>query len=239
MSMKILLTNDDGIDALGFNLLVEKAKKYGEVVVVAPKKEQSAKSQAIDVTNSFECVKVDKFDGILCYTVDSTPTDCVRFAKYGLKLDFDYVFSGINKGYNTGEDILYSGTCGAVFEAKSVKAKAIAFSVSKDSFDGAEYFDMAMDYILKNDLLNKHDLFNVNLPANAKGVKITRQGGCNFDTYFIETSPNHFRQLGKMMLETSKDLMELDTACISNDYISITPMTYDRTDFDAYHKLLK
>ena len=150
MSLKILVTNDDGIDAIGLQFLVEHAKKYGKVFVVAPKYEQSAKSQAIEVRKSFECKKVDKFDGVDTYVIDSTPADCVRFAKYGLHLDYNIVLSGINKGFNLGEDIWYSGTVAATYEAVSTKAKAIAFSVVKDSNDGFKYFEDVMDYILNN-----------------------------------------------------------------------------------------
>ena len=72
--------------------------------------------------------KVNLFEGIDSYQIDSSPADCVRYAYYGLKLDFDLVFSGINKGFNVGEDIMYSGTCAAIFETESTKRNGIAFS---------------------------------------------------------------------------------------------------------------
>ena len=140
MSLKILITNDDGIDAIGLSYLVEHAKKYGEVTVVAPKIEQSAKSQSINIRESFKCEKIDKFDGVLTYQIDSTPTDCIRYAKYGLHLDYDLVLAGINKGYNIGEDIWYSATVSVCYEAVSTKAKAISFSVIKSSNEGYKYF---------------------------------------------------------------------------------------------------
>ena len=146
MSIKILVTNDDGIDAVGLEYLVKVASKYGSVTVVAPKYEQSAKSQAIEVRKSFECKKIERFTGIDTYVIDSTPADCVRFAKYGLHYDFDLVLSGINRGYNMGEDIWYSGTVSATFEAVSAKAKAIAFSVSKKSTEGYKFVDYVMNY---------------------------------------------------------------------------------------------
>ena len=126
--MRILITNDDGLYAEGLKILVEKARKYGEIVVVAPKEEQSAKSHSINIKTGIECKKVNLFEGIDSYQIDSSPADCVRYAYYGLKLDFDLVFSGINKGFNVGEDIMYSGTCAAIFETESTKRNGIAFS---------------------------------------------------------------------------------------------------------------
>ena len=103
--MKILITNDDGIKAEGIKLLVELSKKYGEILVVAPSQEQSAKSHCIEIKKGINVTKVEEFEGITCYSLDSTPADCVRFATYGLKYDYDIVFSGINRGYNLGDDI--------------------------------------------------------------------------------------------------------------------------------------
>lgn len=234
MSLKILVTNDDGIDSIGLKYLVEHAKKYGEVTVIAPKKEQSAKSQAIEVRKSIECKKVDKNFGVETYSIDSTPTDCVRFAKYGLKKDFDLILSGINSGYNVGEDIWYSGTVSVVFEAVSIKAKAIAFSVIKSSNEGFIYFDMCMDYILNNKLLDVCDIYNVNIPANAKGIKITKQGFCNFDTWFREVDKDEYIQEGVWNAESRIEKIEIDSACVANDYISITPLTANRTNKEAF-----
>ena len=79
--MKILITNDDGIDALGIRLLAEWAKKLGEVTVVAPKTEQSAKSHAIELSKPVEIKKVDFMEGVTAYAMDSTPADCIRFGQ--------------------------------------------------------------------------------------------------------------------------------------------------------------
>lgn len=116
--MKILITNDDGIFSEGLAILTKWATKLGEVYVVAPSQQQSGKSHAITIHSPFEISKVTLGLGEKeAYAVDSTPVDCVRFATLGLGIQFDLIFSGINKGYNLGEDILYSGTVGALFEA--------------------------------------------------------------------------------------------------------------------------
>ena len=108
--MKILITNDDGIDTLGIRLLAKWAKTLGEVTVVAPKVEQSAKSHAIELIKQIEIKKVPFMDGVTAYSMDSTPADCVRYGVLGLKEKFDLVLSGVNKGVNVGVDVVYSGT---------------------------------------------------------------------------------------------------------------------------------
>ena len=149
--MRILITNDDGVYSEGLRALVEFAKTIGEVIVVAPKSEQSAKSHAITLRKEIECKKVDLFQGVDAYYVDSSPADCVRFAYYGLKEKFDIVFSGINKGYNLGQDILYSGTVAATTEAASLNIKSIAFSTHHDSFETAiKNIERVYNYILEN-----------------------------------------------------------------------------------------
>ena len=101
--MRILVTNDDGIRAPGIEILANWARKIGDVTVVAPKVEQSAKSHSINIHTAFEVKKVSWLDGIDCYSVDSSPSDCIRFAYNGLNMEFDLVLSGINRGFNVGE----------------------------------------------------------------------------------------------------------------------------------------
>lgn len=136
--MKILLTNDDGIQSEGLMIVAKWAKKLGDVTVSAPKFEQSGKSHSIDIHNPFEVKKVDYLDGVRAFSVDSSPADCVRFATLGLHETYDLVMSGINKGLNLGEDIMYSATNGAIFEACTRGLKALALSTHVQSFDDAQ-----------------------------------------------------------------------------------------------------
>ena len=117
--MRILVTNDDSISAKQLLPLVRWCQKLGDVTVIVPKYEQSGKSQGIELHKPFEVKQVDLAPDIKAYTVDSTPADCIRFAVFGLKQTYDLVISGINRGFNMGGDIMYSGTAGAVFEAVS------------------------------------------------------------------------------------------------------------------------
>lgn len=229
--MRILVTNDDGIDAYGIKLLVKYAKKYGEVIVVAPTSEQSAKSHSIEIRKGISVKKTNTFEGIDCYSVDSTPADCVRFAEYGLKDKYDIVFSGINNGYNLGDDILYSGTVSAAMEAILCGKKALAFSTKHNNFEGAEkYFDMAMEYIIKNKLVEKHNLYNINIPPISKGVRITHQGNTHFDTKF-EFENDMYYQRGEPHFELEINDKKSDICSILENEISITPLTIDRTKY--------
>lgn len=107
--MRILITNDDGIGAPGIIALARWAAKLGKVTVAAPSSEQSGRSHAINLTTPYKIKKVPFPDGIEAYSVDSTPADCVRFGLLSLEGGFDLVLSGINRGFNLGDDIGYSG----------------------------------------------------------------------------------------------------------------------------------
>ena len=135
--MRILLTNDDGIHAEGMKVLMDWAKTIGEIVVYAPKVEQSAKAHAIEIHKPFEAKQVELHDGSTGWAVDSTPADCVRFAVLGRKETFDLVISGVNRGLNIGADINYSGTVSAAFEAALLGVKAMAVSTEPKGFETA------------------------------------------------------------------------------------------------------
>ena len=118
--MKILVVNDDSIHAPGIVLLAKAAMELGEVTVVAPANQCSAMSQRITIRGDMRVDKVQDFPVPVkaAYKVDGTPADCLKIAmQYLLEEKPDYVFSGINDGYNAGFDIAYSGTLGAAFEA--------------------------------------------------------------------------------------------------------------------------
>ena len=195
--MRILVTNDDGIYSPVLVLLARWTKKFGEVTIVAPKVEQSGKSHGIDIIHPFEIKKVDLAPDIEAYSVDSTPADCVRFALLGLDKEFDFVISGINKGYNIGRDISYSGTVGAIFEAQNYGIKAMAISTDYRSFDSAiENLDLVGEYFEKNKLYEHNALYNVNIPLKVNGIRITRQGGAYHSDKFIAMENDMYRQEG-------------------------------------------
>jgi 5'-nucleotidase len=239
--MKILITNDDGIFAPGIRALTEWAQKLGDVTVVAPKHEQSAKSHGINIIGEFEVKEVDFMPGVRAYSVDSTPADCIRYGIVGLGEQYDLVLSGINRGVNVGRDIVYSGTVAAIFEANCFGARAaIAMSTEFTSLERAvPHLDEIWAYFEEHKLLERHDLYNVNIPEHyTESIRITRQGGAYFSDEFVSTGENMVRQSGRMVWEDAKNF-DLDCDAVMHGYISITPMTVQRTDIAMYGELAK
>ena len=236
--MRILISNDDGVNTLGIRLLAEWAKKLGEVVVVAPKVEQSAKSHAIEIIHPIEIKEVDFIDGVRAYAVDSTPADCVRFGLLGLGEKFDLVFSGINKGINVGDDIVYSGTVGAAEEAAKLGVKSIAFSSEpNDQAIAATYLDKVYQYIVENRLLEINDMYNINIPAKVKDIRITYQGTAYYSDRFRKLDGDMYIQEGEPIPDVMPNDSNRDTVAFFDGYISITPLQVTRTNMDVYRKL--
>ena len=236
--MRILITNDDGIDAKGIKLLAVWAKTKGEVTVIGPKVEQSAKSHAIEIVKAFEIKKVPFMDGVEGYSLDSTPADCVRFGVLGLKKQFDLVLSGINRGVNVGADIVYSGTVAATFEGARLGVPSIAFSTFPDTQEqAAAYFDQVFDFIMQNKLLEQNPVYNVNIPAKSKGIRVTYQGSQYFSDRFIQAEgENMYRQDGCPIPDVCPNDLNRDTVAIESGYISITPLLCTRTNMDIFDK---
>ena len=238
--MKILITNDDGIDNLGIRLLAKWAMQYGEVTVIAPKVEQSAKSHAIELRRAIEIKKVPFMDGVEAYSVDSTPADCVRYGVIGLKRKFDLVLSGINYGVNVGDDIVYSGTCAAVFEAARNGMRGIAFSAFFGCQEEAsKHFERAYRYIVDNDMFTDNPIFNVNIPNNPIGIRMTYQGSVYYSDEFApspEDGENMYRQVGEQIWDEEPNDLNRDTVAVHAGYITVTPMLGTRTDMRVYEK---
>lgn len=237
MAVKILLTNDDGIYAEGISILLDFAKKLGDVTVVAPLVQQSGKSQAIELHKPYQVKKVELDGAVAAYSVDSTPADCVRFAVLGLKEQYDFVISGINRGFNVGDDIAYSGTVGAVYEASRHGYKCLAVSSDYVGFDGAiAHIDEVYRFIEDNGLFSYSDILNVNFPTTVKGIRITMQGYPMYADDFVMIGDDYYEPRLKCIYADEKNL-DIDTDAVMNGYISITPLHRDNTDMDAYRKM--
>ena len=235
--MRILITNDDGIFAEGISVLAKWAKTKGEVTVIAPKVEQSGKSHAIDFTRPIEIKQVDLMDGVRAFSMDSTPADCIRFAEFGLKEKFDIIFSGVNRGFNLGKDIVYSGTCGAIFEGGRLGIPGIAFSTDPTTFEGAEkYLEKAYNFIMENRLLDKNPLYNVNIPNSQGEIRITRQGGIYFCDEFTYLGDDIWEQGGYIVSENEGD-PTIDTDSVRDGFISITPLIFGRTNMPVFEEI--
>ena len=221
--MDILLTNDDGIASQGLSLLAEWADSFGRISVAAPAREQSAKSQSLNIRTRYSVKEAAFLPGVPAFAVDSTPADCVQTAANTLGLTFDILFSGINRGYNLGWDIVYSGTCGAVFEAGQLGIPAIAFSTTSETFRGAyRHLDEVWDFFQKNGLLKRSLLWNVNLPVSSDGIRLTYQYGPSL--------PQSVRSIKGRLLS--------DREAVQKGFISVTPLALTRTDFEALSEVL-
>ncbi len=171
--MRILVVNDDGINAKGIKRLAEAAKEFGEVVVCAPEKQCSGMSQRIHIVEHLTATKIENYDvkGVEAWSVGGSPADCVKVAVCGLMKDRrpDYVFSGINRGYNAGIEVCYSGTIGATMEALIKEIPAIAFSCEyTENYDTLDaYISEVIREILSKEPL-KNEVWNINFPGCKK-----------------------------------------------------------------------
>lgn len=167
--MKILIVNDDSITAPGIEKLAKAASCLGEVWVVAPEAQCSALSQKLTLREHLTVRKIEDFPAKAAgaYAVGGTPVDCVKVAlAYILKKKPDYVFSGINNGYNAGFDIAYSGTLGAAFEGARSGIPSLAFSTAGDAhLDAVEPYLLPVIRELLEEKIEPGMIWNVNFPA--------------------------------------------------------------------------
>lgn len=234
--MRVLIVNDDSVTATQLLPLIRWCQKLGEVTVVVPKVEQSGKSHGIELRHPFRVHQM-MLEDVPVYAIESTPADCVRFAMFGLGMEFDLVISGINRGLNMGTDILYSGTVAAICEAALQGVPAIALSTSLEYYDRAvERLDEVESYIREHKLMEKHSLYNINIPEGRKGFRITRQGGPFFSDDFVLTEDGMCTPNGKCIYVNSNDLA-LDTDAVMSGYISITPLSVNKTEQTVYNAL--
>ena len=176
--MKILVTNDDGVNAPGLWKMVGAVKGLGEVVVAAPDRDQSGIGTAmtlLEVVKSRE-ISSPPIDGIKTYAVEGTPADCVILAAESLEPGgFDVVLSGINEGSNLGLDLLTSGTVGAAFQGYFRGIHSIAMSVASLTnvqFDAAASTAKSLVQTISAQNLSSPLFLNVNLPnTNTGGIK--------------------------------------------------------------------
>ena len=235
--MRILITNDDGVGASQLPNLVRWCRQLGDVTVVVPKYEQSGKSHGIELLKPYAVEQVELEPGMTVWTVDSTPADCVRFARIGLGQEYDLCISGINRGLNIGTDMVYSGTVGAALEASALGLKAVALSTTPEYYDHAwEHLDRVFDFVFGKKLLDVCDVFNINIPADPDTVRITRQGGPYYGDDYVEVSPGMYQASGKVVYEDDGD-PTLDTNTALHGHISVCPVTIIKTDHRAFEAL--
>ncbi|HHB79082.1 MAG TPA: 5'/3'-nucleotidase SurE [Saprospiraceae bacterium] len=240
----ILVTNDDGIVAPGIKALINVAKLFGEVFVVAPDKPQSGKGHGITISDPIRLRKVDVFEGVESYECSGTPVDCVKLAKTVLLKgrNIDICLSGINHGSNSSINIIYSGTMSAAMEAHLEGIPSIGFSLLDYSFDAdfstsERYIAELLTHIFHKAKIQDNFLLNVNIPAlsysEIKGFKVCRQSDARWIEEYVEaTDPKglkYYWLTGHFNHDDSKE--DTDNYALEQGYISIVPSQYDLTDY--------
>ncbi|MBA3533779.1 MAG: 5'/3'-nucleotidase SurE [Ardenticatenales bacterium] len=243
MAPHILVTNDDGIDSPGLHALALALSEVGDVTVVAPDRNWSISGHQKTLARF---LRADPYElphaGVRAFAASGSPADCVAMAAMGLlERSLDLVVSGINKGPNLGQDITYSGTVAATFEAAIFGYPAVA--VSLDSRDPTASFQDAAQVaarIARRVLvegLPRHSLLNINVPSlpatDWKGLQVTRLGRRDYlDTLARGVDPSgrpYYWITGEAPLgdiETSGT----DIWAVHHGYVSVTPIRLDMTD---------
>jgi 5'-nucleotidase len=237
-SMRILVTNDDGIRAPGLASLARAMKAFGEVAVCAPEHEQSAVGRALTMHRPlrFERVDVQGLD-CPCWCVDGTPTDCVKIAIDRL-FDGkpDMVVSGINRGANLGTDVLFSGTVSAAMEGALQGVRSIAVSLGWGEaydFEGAAPWAAKAVEAAAGIELPFGTMLNVNIPqGRPKGVRVARLGVLDYGETYVEREDPRGRKYywlagDKVPAASGGDQ---DDAWLQAGYMTITPLKFDLTD---------
>lgn len=245
--MKILISNDDGIDSPGISALVTEMKKIGDVVVIAPSTEQSAVGHAITMKIPLRITEYYKNGDFFGYAIDGTPADCIKIGiRNILKNSPDIVISGINNGSNTAINIIYSGTVSAAREAAIMDVPAIAVSVTnhepKHFETAAKMVTQLVQKVIRKGLPNG-TLLNVNVPdlpeEEIAGILLTQQGKSKWDDIYEERYDPYGKKyywLTGNLIQADNDLTT-DQFAIKNNYVSVTPIHFDLTDYKTYDSM--
>ena len=247
--MKVLLTNDDGIQARGLHAMRHALLELPgiELAVIAPDSNRSATARSITTRRPLWVEEVEFGDGTTGFATDGTPVDCVRFASLGL-VDFrpELIVSGINHGSNLGDDITYSGTVAAALEGIVLGIPAIAVSQQADRaglsyhHDGSFDFETAARFAariveqLDEFPLPPETLININVPAgDVHGARVTKLGKRRYnDTLELEEEEPSGRKRYRIygMEPGYEPQAGSDLTAVHEGWVSVTPIHFDLTD---------
>ena len=244
--LKILVTNDDGIQSQGIIVLAKALQDVGDVVVIAPDREKSATAHSLTLHRPLRVEKIRKN----VYAVDGTPADCVHLAVNGILSEGpQLVVSGINKGPNLGNDITYSGTVSAAFEGTLLGIPSFAISLASRGhfkFRPAAHFAARVARHLMKKGLPRDTFLNINVPnldeKEIRAYKITRQGRYHVHgNQAVEKVDPRGRKYywiggGTMVFDQRG---ETDHEAVSEGFISITPLHIDLTSHASIQELRK
>lgn len=239
----ILVTNDDGVQSEGIHVLAEAMKPLGDVVVVGPLQEASAIGHALTLRRPLRIETIR--DGV--YAVDGTPTDCVNLGcEIILKRLPDLVVSGINKGWNLGDDITYSGTVSGALEGALLGAPGIAVSLRRTpsyDFGPAAAVAATVAQMVLSKGIPPRSFLNINVPTGIpKGLRVTTQAKRNHVTQInSRTDPrgNAHYWIEEALDEYHPDSGRSDYEAVMEGYASVTPLQPDMTAYDMLERLVR
>ncbi len=237
----ILVTNDDGVHSEGIHALAAALRPLGGVIVVAPHIEASAIGHALTLRRP---LRMEQLRGGV-YEVDGTPTDCVNIAITKLfESPPDLVVSGINKGYNLGDDVTYSGTVSGALEAALLGIPAIAVSLERTAgvydFGASAAAAAAIAARVLRDGLTPRTFLSINVPTGKpKGFRLTVQAKRNHVTIVDERcdprgKPYYWIEEGENAWEPHD---RSDFQAVRDGFVSVTPLQPDMTDYGALARL--
>lgn len=249
---EILITNDDGFEALGLKELAKSLKTIANVTIVAPSSEKSACAHSITCTRPLRFIKID--DGFFKLD-DATPTDCIYLALHTLYENKpDLIISGINHGSNIAEDITYSGTCAGAMEGvlQGIPSLSVSQFYNKDSID--KYgFDLACEITLdivkkifeKGYPLPRKQFLNLNIPAvskkDYKGLKVVPAGEKIYSTAAqLNRDPRGIERywIGADFMDFDIEKNDnTDLSTIMNGYASLTPIKLNLTAYEELKRV--
>lgn len=244
--MRILVSNDDGVDAPGIRILAEGLRAAGhEVVVVAPDRDRSGASNSLTLDLPIRIKRLDEFT----WSVAGTPTDCVHLALTGvLEVEPDIVVSGINNSANLGDDVIYSGTVSAAMEGRFLGLPAVAVSlVTADhkarNFETAARAAVEIVARLKSDPLPADTILNVNVPDlpwhELSGFEVTRLGNRHrSEACMPQQDPRGATVYWIGPAGPEQDAgAGTDFHAVRTGFIAITPIHVDLTRYQALEKV--
>jgi 5'-nucleotidase len=233
--VNLLISNDDGVNAAGIIALAECLELTGKVTVVAPDRNRSGSSAALTLDRPLYCHQLANGH----YKVTGTPCDCIHLGSHRLMDELpDIVISGINRGANLGDDVIYSGTVAAAMEGRSLGFPAIAVSlVGRDceNYETAAKVVRGIIEQLKVNSLSPKIMLNINVPdipyESIKGIKLTRLGSRHRADTIVEASdPKGEKVYWIGPPSKPQDIGEgTDFWAVENDLVSITPLVIDLT----------
>ena len=238
----ILITNDDGINARGVHYLADAVKEMGEVYIVAPDTAQSGQSSAMSMKTPLRITQYPERDGIKVYSVNGTPVDCVKLALHTIvPRRPDLLLSGINHGSNAGNNIIYSGTMGAVLETCMLGIPSIGYSYLSHSpeadFTNTLPFLKSITQRVIEQGLPADICLNVNFPkGEIKGAKVVRAArGYWTEEYanYVDPQGKPFYLLTGNFKNAEPEVEDTDYYWLDRGYASIVPARPDQSAMDV------